>query len=188
MKLIVVICHFKENLDWVKNLKYPYLVCNKNPKQNDKFEFNMPNEGYDVAAYLTYIINNYDTLPNFVCFSQDNPFAHCSNFLDLVNGFNFETEFLPLGTTYIRDNNQILSSTIKYAEENGIQYTLPIKFTSGCQYIISKTMILKNPREFYEKILKTVMLGTVITNVNYTLEYLFPTIFHFNSDLKTTYK
>ena len=93
MKLVVVICHFKENLDWVKDIKHPYLVCNKNPKQNDKFEFNMPNEGYDTGAYLTYIINNYNNLPDFVCFSQDNPFAHCSNFLDLVNGFDFKTEF-----------------------------------------------------------------------------------------------
>lgn len=185
-KLLVVICHFKENLDWTKKLIHPYIVINKNPSQNDLFEFNLPNEGFDAAAYLTYIINNYDNLPDFMCFSQDNPFCHCQNFLKLVNDFKFDSEFLPLGITYVREGHAILNDSIKYAELYGIRYSLPIKFTAGTQYIVSKNLVLKNDKEFYGKILKSVLTGKIISHENYTFEYLFATIFHFNTELKVT--
>jgi hypothetical protein len=188
MKMVVVVGHFKENLDWLSQLNHPYIIYNKNPNKRDKFQINMPNQGYDSAVYLQYIIDNYDKLPEFVCFSQDNPFPHCSNFLTLVNNFDFKTEFLTLGITYIRDVENILKTTTDYADKHGIPYTLPIKFTSGNQYIISKNLILKNSLDFYKKILSTIMTGQIITETNYTLEYLFPTIFHFNSYITPTFK
>lgn len=186
-KLIVVICHFKENLEWLKDLKHPYVIYNKNPENKHKFEINMPNEGFDSAAYIKYIIDNYENLPDYVCFSQDNPFYHCKDFLEKVNGFDFQSQFLPLGITYIRDVESILKTTTAYADKHGIKYKFPIMFTSGNQYIISKDLILKNSLEFYKEILSTIFPGQRITETNYTLEYLFPTIFHFNSYLKKTF-
>ena len=56
MNLVVVICHFQESLEWTKELKHPFIVYNKNPKNNDQFEINFPNVGYDAIVYFDYII------------------------------------------------------------------------------------------------------------------------------------
>lgn len=187
MKLVVVICHFKENLDWVTQLKHPYVIYNKNPENNHKFEINLPNVGFDTVAYLTYIIDNYNNLPDFVCFSQDDPFFHCKSFINRVNDFSFNVEFLPLGITYIRDNKDILDQTINYAKNTGISYTEPIKFINSAQCIVSKTLIQKNPVEFYERVRDTLPKKEKINQINYYVEYLWPTILNFNDKLNISY-
>lgn len=183
MNLIVVICHFKESLEWVSELKHNYVIYNKNPENNHKFENNLPNVGFDTIVYLTYIIDNYNNLPDFVCFSQDNPFYHCDSFIEKVNGFDFKKEFLPLGKTYIRDNKDILKQTIEYAKNTGISYSEPIKFINSAQSIVSKDLILKNPIEFYERVRDTLPKTEKINYINYLVEYLWPTILNFNDKL-----
>lgn len=183
MKLKVIICHFKENLDWVSDLKHEYIIYNKNPENKNKFEFNLPNVGFDTIVYLTYIIDNYHNLPDYVCFSQDNPFYHCHSFLEKVNNFKFNSDFYPLGISYIRDVDDIVKQTLEYANKNKIKYKLPIKFINSAQCIVSKKLILKNDIEFYKNIKDTLPKKEVINNVNYLVEYLWPTIFNFNDEL-----
>jgi len=183
MRLIVVICHFKESLDWVNLLKHDYIIYNKNPDNNYRFDNNLPNVGFDTIVYLTYIIDNYNDLPDFVCFSQDNPFYHCESFINKVNDFNFKSEFLPIGKTYIRDNEEILKQTITYANNNGIIYKEPIKFINSAQSIVSKDLIKKNTLEFYKRVRDTLSKTEKINQINYFVEYLWPTILNFNDKL-----
>jgi hypothetical protein len=187
MKLIVVICHYRENLNWLKDLKHPYIVYNKNPNNNHLFENNLPNVGFDTVVYLKYIIDNYNNLPDYICFSQDNPFYHCSTIIDKINNFNFDSDFVPLGISYVRDQKDILEKTIKYAEENGIKLNIPIKFINSAQCIVSKKLILKNTKEFYEKIKETLPKNEIINQTNYIVEYLWPTILGFNEELKISF-
>ena len=63
MDLVVIICHYKENLDWINNLKYKYIIYNKNENNKNKYDFDLPNVGFDTIVYLTYIIDFYDELP-----------------------------------------------------------------------------------------------------------------------------
>ena len=42
-ELVVVINHFEKSVDWVKDLKYPYIIYNKNLEHNHLFEINLPN-------------------------------------------------------------------------------------------------------------------------------------------------
>jgi uncharacterized membrane protein len=128
------------------------MIYNKNPKNNDKFEHNLPNVGFDTIAYLRYIVEYYDNLPDYVCFSQDYPFDHCPSFVEKVNNFNFESEFYPLGCTYVRTGDE-LEKTLVYANKNEIFYEEPIKFISSAQCIVSKNLILKNDLEYYIKIM-----------------------------------
>jgi hypothetical protein len=182
MNLVVVVCHFNRNLDWLKQLKYPYIVYNKNPENNNKFKNNLPNVGFDTIAYLTYIIDNYNNLPDYVCFLQDNPFDHCPSFVDKVNNFDFKKEFYPLGCTYIRDGAELIK-TIDYAKTNNLNYKEPIKFINSAQCIVSKNLILKNNLEYYVKIINTLSKTQIITYTNYIVEYLWPTILNFNEEL-----
>ena len=182
MNLVVVVCHFKENLDWLKKLKHPYIVYNKNEKNSDKFEINLLNVGFDTIVYLKYIIDNYKNLPDYVCFSQDDPFYHCSSFVDKVNNFDFKKEFYPLGCAYIRDGVE-LKNTINYAKINNLKYKEPIKFISSAQCIVSKKLILKNDLDYYIKVSNTLSKTQIITQTNYFVEYLWPTILNFNEEL-----
>jgi len=179
--MVVVICHFKENLDWVKNLKHKYIIYNKNSEEQHLYDINLPNVGFDTIVYLSYIIDNYDNLPDYVCFSQDDPFFHCPSFLNKVNEFDFTKKFQPLGKTYIRDTFE-LDLTIEYANKNDIIYELPIKFINSAQCIVSKELILKRTKESYQQIKDSIPLE-VISNINYLIEYLWPTILGFNNEL-----
>jgi len=187
MNLVVVICHYKENLSWVKDLKHEYKIYNKNPKNNGKYDFDLENYGFDTIAYLTHIIDNYDNLPDFICFSQDDPFYHCPNFIQKVNDFNGDVLFYPLGVTYYRDVESILNETKKYAIEVGLDYSEPIKFINSAQCIVSKELIKKNPKSLYENIKNSLSTNQIITQTNYYIEYLWPTILSFNEELEVSF-
>lgn len=194
MNLEVVVCHFQENIDWLHQLKRPYVVYNKNPKNHDKFQYNLANYGFDVQAYVIYILNNYHNLPDYVCFAQDHPFDHCGNFIDLVNNFNFDVEFEPLGLMYERTPTAPhpqychLHNALSLADKLGVQYSIPLKFISSAQCIVSKNLILKRSEDFYKNILSLFPRNKHITDVNFHLEYLWPTILSFADQLITTYQ
>ena len=178
----VVVCRYKENIDWLEELNYECIVYNKNEKESHLFEHNMENYGYDAVVYLTYIIDNYDNLPDHVCFTQATPFDHSPNFIELVNSFDKTKNFLPLGLCYIRDVENILKPTIDYADSVAIDYTLPIKFVSGAQFIVSKELIQLRSVESYKKVLDSIPKA-IVSQTNYHIEYLFPTILGFNDEL-----
>lgn len=180
--LKVIICHFEKDLSWTSDLKHPYVVYNKNPANNGKFDVDMPNVGFDTVAYLKYVIDNFENLPDYVCFSQDDPFFHCPDFLKIVNEFDFEKSFVPLGAVYTRDGED-LKKTIEYCYKNEIEYKLPIKFINSAQCIVSKKLIKKRNVEYYLNIKNTLPTNEVINKINYYVEYLWPTIFSFNEEL-----
>lgn len=184
MNLVVVICHFKEDLSWLEKLKHGYVIYNKNPNNNGKHHFDLPNYGFDTIAYLTYIIDHYNNLPDFICFSQDDPFFHCPGFLNKVNDFDGSKKFHPLGVTYQRDVEEILNKTKKYAESVGIEYVEPIKFINSAQCILSSGLVRRKPKSYYERIKNSLNKEQIITETNYLIEYLWPTILGFNNELE----
>jgi hypothetical protein len=186
MELINVVCHFQEDISWVKKLNHPYIIYNKNEKNNHLFIHNLPNVGYDAIVYLKYIIDNYDNLPDYVCFLEDNPFDHCPSAVELINKFKFDVDFFPLGRAYIRDNEDILSQTINYANSVGIEYNEPIKFINAAQCIVSKNLIMKRSKESYQRI-KDSIPAVILSDINYFIEYLWPTILNFNNALDTSF-
>lgn len=183
MDLTVVVCHFKEDLSWLKKINHKVVVYNKNPNEIHLYENNLPNLGFDTIVYLKYIIDNYDDLPDYVCFSQDNPFYHCENFIDRVNNFDFTKKFHPLGISYIRGPEDIVKETTDYADSVGVRYELPIMFINSAQCIVSKELILMREKESYQKI-KDSIPNQVISHTNYLIEYLWPTILNFNNELE----
>tara|TARA_B100000787_G_scaffold100692_1_gene74351 strand:+ start:305 stop:1243 length:939 start_codon:yes stop_codon:yes gene_type:complete len=72
----VVTAHWNEDLQWLHDLndEFQYLtisVCDKlsNPNYAGSGECDVDtNHGHEASAYLKYIINHYDTLPNNICF------------------------------------------------------------------------------------------------------------------------
>ena len=192
MEMQVVVCHYKENLDWLSLLQHPYVVYNKNPHEQHLFVRNLPNYGFDTFTYLTYITDNYDCLPDYVCFAQDYPFDHCSNFIELVNEFDFQKKWFPLGLCYERSSTAPthpptchLDQSLRFAESHGIICKLPLKFVHSAQCIVSKDLIRQRTVSFYENLKSVFPTDHPITDVNYILEYLWPTILGFADEIDT---
>lgn len=77
----IVIARYNESLDWLDTCLTPQqrrsvLIYNKGPDPVSSQIKTLPNVGREAHTYLTYIIENYDNLPERVYFLQGDPFPH----------------------------------------------------------------------------------------------------------------
>jgi hypothetical protein len=77
----IVIARYNESLDWMERLtpeqKSHIKVYNKGPDDlSCPVTEKLPNVGREGHTYLWYIIQNYESLPDYVIFMQANPFDH----------------------------------------------------------------------------------------------------------------
>jgi hypothetical protein len=183
MNLVLVVARYKESTEWTKNIKNKVLIFNKNIEENNLFELNLPNKGFETDTFLYFIIENYESLPDYIAFLQGNPFDHCPEVLKLINYFKFDSSFVPLGPIYIRDGS-VVEETIKWAEFCNINVNLPIKFIGGAQCIVSKDLIKQRTKKSYiyihEKVCPHIDFNS---HTKYFFEYLWPTILGFNDKI-----
>ena len=126
----LLISRYKENIDWIKNVSKEnnnidkIVVIDKN---NNKLNFcdnkvinvNTYNKGRESSGYIDFIIECYDDLPNFTCFSQADPFDHSPDFIELIKEKQFklyDDKFQSLSCRY----DSIIP--IKYPEIYGSQF------------------------------------------------------------------
>lgn len=179
--LVVVVNHYQHDTSWINRLHHPAVVYNKNPNDVDKYDLNLPNVGFDTIVYFRYIIDNYENLPDYMCFLQDDPFFHCMDVIQIVNNFGFDRDFVPMSTSYYLGGHDWKMSE-DYAERVGLEYQRPLKMITSCQVIISKEKVLQRPKSFYELLVSTIDQH-VKSSENYAIENLWPTILGFNEEL-----
>jgi hypothetical protein len=90
----IVIARYEEDISLARLMRHPYIrdfsvILNKGePLDFDHPEVvSLPNEpifGRESDSYLHYIINNYDNLPDYVIFTQADPFDHSPGFVDIT--------------------------------------------------------------------------------------------------------
>jgi hypothetical protein len=182
--LQVIVARYNEDVTWVKDIQYKTIIYNKNgssnitteivletnestdsqydyPMEEDDeiniFEYDLPNVGREGHTFFYHIVKNYDNLPEYLAFVQGNPFDHCPNFKNIVNDFDFKTEFLPLGVLHelTMEYESINEQVESFGKTIGFNISFPIYMTPGAQYIISRRLIKNRPLEFYEKILES---------------------------------
>jgi dTDP-4-dehydrorhamnose reductase len=130
------------------------------------------NVGRDVHTFFYHIVNNYDNLADFTFFSQDYPFDHVDNYIDLINGtiddWNSATIFNQDGVWFFDTNfQQILTcDLLGYPHHPGLDIkpiwdkSMPgkcpeeLKFVAAGHFCVSRQQLHKKPKEFYEKILR----------------------------------
>jgi len=61
----VVVAHYKENIDWLKNVRNMKTCVISRQGMAPGIP---PNRGNEASAYLEYIIHNYDTLSDYTVF------------------------------------------------------------------------------------------------------------------------
>lgn len=88
MKKELVIARYNRSLEWTKNINsdVKITVYNKNKVTLQENEILIePNVGRCVHTFFYHIVNRYDSLSDLTFFSQDYPFDHISNYIEVIN-------------------------------------------------------------------------------------------------------
>jgi hypothetical protein len=128
--------------------------------------------GRCVHSFFYHIVNRYDSLADFTFFSQDYPFDHVNNYIDLMNGDSqmwSQHSILQIGEIWFfnTDYGQILETDrFGNPHHHGLElepvwnqiFSEPcpeiLRFVAAGHFCASRQHIHKKPKEFYEKILR----------------------------------
>lgn len=187
----LVLSRYKENVGWINdyadNSKIEIYVYNKSDIglgiENNKIKLiQKDNIGRECETYLSYIIENYDNLSDLTVFTQAFPFDNIPSFYDFLDYDITQEEYINYfhwyGTKkHTCDENgspgiypitsghpNPYNRTLKIIYEDMFSEECPsyIEFRPNASFSVSKDIILRHPKEFYEKL---------ITYVNYPEQY-----------------
>lgn len=125
MKKSIVIAHYNEDLEWLKNIKdtkiYLYTKGNSdiNPAENIIIEI-LDNIGNEQHTYLYHIVNHYKKLDDVIFFTQANPFEHCHDFFKKLenNYIGGLSDFNLITTIYGEVDRSIYKKHINHKYSN----------------------------------------------------------------------
>lgn len=174
----VIISRYSEDLSWLKDYNFDYLILNKGSDLSDDKSIKVPNIGNNQRDIFQYIVENYDSLPDRMVFIQGNPFDHCnqSKFNDLlenkqltaIESFNesingswsrFNDGYEEINNSwYIGSHNSSHNQTCIWNSFDDFMNHLFtnyvrlewIRFTPGSQYIITPNEVYNYPKSFWE--------------------------------------
>ena len=177
----VVISAYTRNYNWVYNLNenVKVTVYNKNIETLKEGETYLPNVGRDVHTFFYHIVNNYNNLSDYTFFSQDDPFDHVKNYIEIINGdsdiwnncsLQKSEDCWFFNTLWINSltGNPVTLVSDRYGQPNSGRpldiYNVwrrlfnsemidHLVFTPGGHFCISKKGIKSRPIEFYKTIL-----------------------------------
>jgi hypothetical protein len=134
-----VFARYNEDIDWIKNHSYILLnsvIYNKGTAisgfPNVIGLQNYPIYTREADSYLTYIIENYYNLPEYIFFIQGNPFDHSPDFLNLIHYIttnNIYKSYQPL-TSFWKKEHCVPPE--KYVEYNTLNYINSYKIYMEC--------------------------------------------------------
>lgn len=168
----IVVAHFNESLDWLDDVKGWDVSIYSKGESHPQEAYILPNVGRESNTYFTYIVDNYAELPEWVFFTQGNPFDHVKNMVDILNSFpeskanakifidgelyffsdgHFNIPLICLSDGKPNDSGLDLDGLWSelFKEEKPSVY----EFTAGCMFCVSKDTILARDLDFYKKCL-----------------------------------
>ena len=157
MEKIIVISRFRNSLEWLKDVKIPYIIYNKGEDDLTYPSIQIPNRGREVETYLRYIIDNYDNLPDVVIFCQDWPFDHYTDFINKIHLTTSNSNITGLSDyVYTCDSlgyphHPNLSIGHVY-EQIFNKQKKSFTFYTGGQFIVPKKFILNKSLETWKKL------------------------------------
>jgi hypothetical protein len=166
MVLHIVTSHWKEDLTWLTKSKFPVILIDKEGADPSPItpQHVITNQGMEASAYLKYIVENYDSLPDAVAFIHGHETSphqrHTRPLLELIESANVtKYGFIPI------NNYQCAGS---FTDWEGVRFETffrqlciplkePVPYTNspwiheyGAQFVVSRDRILKNPKMLYE--------------------------------------
>lgn len=165
-KYHVVCARYNKDVNFLKELDIPYTILQKGDTEGE-----VPNIAHESTSYLYYIIKNYDNLPDNVIFVHDEneSWHHEGKITEEISKWisNYESE----GKTYYEVNHKF--TTREVLEPTFVAQNAGKHFWRECmhdsygdfreelnspgskccaQFIISRDVIRRHKKEFYEKI------------------------------------
>lgn len=194
MSYRIVVARYNESIDW---LKYPNTVIyNKGDPlfvNSTHQVVDLPNVGREGHTYLTYIIDNYNALPDYTIFFQGDAVYHCRKLSERLSRAIEEitagvaADFIPMTDVW----HKTFLSGCPYHKDLPIRdvYTKifgphegekSFEFGSGAQFVVSRRLIHSRPKGFYEQVRR--QLSYAVNPIEgYVVERLWPTIFRAQS-------
>jgi hypothetical protein len=168
----IVIASYREKMNWLTYLpeesKRDYTLTVSNSGGVTSFPnvdrvLNVENACREAGHYLNFIIANYDNLHPVTVFLQADPWSHAAGHIEellalLFDKPTFQYPMSYLGAPYSSFGlppmkgfplDQILTKVW-----GATPYPKSIPFSIGAQFYVTKEVILRKPKEYYEEILK----------------------------------
>ena len=168
-----ILSRYDHDISWLKDYTDDYVLYDRS-EEPIKCSIIVPNIGTDISDKFTYIIDNYDNLPDVAVYTKANLFKYITQqefdkvkdnkvFIPLLTQ-NHET-YMPVcyyeNGMYYEINNRwyLYSHPVKSPEiTDELMELLKIKdlkyipFAPGSNYILTKRDIHKHSKEFYVKL------------------------------------
>jgi len=186
MTIEICTSHYKEDLEWLKKSEYPVTVIHHDGGDEPDFEnvITIQNKGKEASAYLKFIIDRYDSLPDHVAFIHGHETSHHQKagrpLLELIKTANIEKfKFIHLNNIWrfiIR--HSMMKEHETFMKKFNINFPDFSIINPHAQFIVSKERILKNPKSFYSDMYTYIMLyESNETDVEVSCEYIWQYIF-----------
>jgi hypothetical protein len=176
-KYQIVVARYNEDIKWLIPFKLVTIIYNKGDDSNLTLKYfntiNLKNVGRESHTYLYHIIQNYNNLKDRTIFIQGKITDH--KILDFEDYFKDTSDFIAKTSELNIDKLKIMIEHYgKWSKENikksdytpydwikkviGIDTTEIVNNESsviwGANFSISKEMILRKPKKFYENLLR----------------------------------
>ena len=167
----IIVSRYQRNTDWTEKFQRSYkdvsvLVYDK---ENPENPYNVPvNKGNEASTYLKYILDHYDTLPEWNYFIHDEEFAwhHRGSVVDLLQeALDSKLEYYNVNEYAYFDSDitdheryeQLCEWWETYLEDYCPMKNLPranwfYGYRGGAQFLIHKHRILQYPLDFYKRL------------------------------------
>lgn len=182
--VIVVVAHYNEDLSWVQRIKYKHIIYSKTIKSDPSVIFQPLNKGNEASAYFQYILDNYNTLPEYVFFvhGHDTSWHHEGSIVDIINNTDL-TDYRTLNKFPLAKIDPESPDPKRAFQDIGIAIEHPpdtnnLYYESCAMMCVSRENIRNRSFEFYLRF-QTYLLTTNTPNFNssrvaeYTWRWIF---------------
>jgi hypothetical protein len=194
----LIVAHYREDLSWLNNIpeSVDAIVYSKSDSPPPG-ALPLPNIGREAHAYMTHIVNHYDSIKDnektLWVFAQGHPFDHCHDFhkqlSQLADPFSQRPRFAWLGFIIDTDDKRGRRLHVPWSKNpQGRELDMEhchrklfgdpgpewYRFVVGAQFVISPELILQRPKSFYECALS---LTETYEDASYCFERIWDKIF-----------
>jgi len=172
-----IISRYNHDLSYLPEYTNDYVIYDRSPDPLPN-SIIVPNVGTDIYDKFTYIIDNYDNLPDVAVYTKANIFKYITKEeFDLIKDNKTFTPILTQGHKVYNNGNTpvcFYKDGMYFEINNGwylnshpprTQYTVNelsnllgiadmmyVPFAPGSNYILTRESILQHPKHFYEKL------------------------------------
>ncbi len=169
----VVIAKYNEEIDWIRFLNPDNVIVYDKSDTPILGSIHKKNIGRESETFLSYIVDNYDKLPEYVIFLQGSPFDHFEMSgitkqnleYNITSLLNKNPDTTPLfRSMHYEDISLFKGLNISQYYNFLFNKDSPkiIGYSCGCQYIIPKHRILYYSKSFY-LMLHSMIINSILT-------------------------